>query len=134
MVCSTNLKTLGVAIQFYAREYDNKYPIADKWCDVLLQRGDAREEMFICKGAFKKGNKKPCHYAMNPNCEPNSPGDIVLLFETKGGWNQSGGPELLTLENHKGEVCCVLLNDGQVQFVRTELLGQLKWVVLERME
>lgn len=25
------------------------------------------------------------HYAMNPNCEPNSPPDTVLLFETKPG-------------------------------------------------
>jgi len=66
---------------------------------------------------------------MNPNCEPNSPTDMVLLFETKGSWNQFGGPEILTLENHKGEVCCVLFNDGQVEFVRAERLGQLKWVV-----
>ena len=116
-------------MQFYASEYDNKYPIADKWCDVLLQRGWAREASFVCKGAFKKGNKEPCHYAINPNAEPNSPGDMVLLFETKGGWNQFGGPEILTTENHKGEWCNILFNDGHVEFVNTEQLGELNWDV-----
>jgi hypothetical protein len=25
---------------------------------------------------------------------------MVLLFETKAGWNQHGGPELFTFDNH----------------------------------
>jgi prepilin-type processing-associated H-X9-DG protein len=114
-------------MQVYASEYDNKYPTADRWCDLLLQYGRAHEELYVCKGAFKKGNKKPCHYAMNPNCEANSPPDMVLLFETKGGWNQHGGPELLTFENHKGKGCNILFNDLHVEFVNTERLGRLKW-------
>lgn len=127
IICHTNLNYLCVAMQVYASNYDNKYPAADKWCDVLLQRGGAREELFVCKGAFKKGNKEPCHYAINPNCEPNSPGDMVLLFETKGGWNQFGGPEILATENHEGEGCNILFNDGRVEFVKTERLSRLKW-------
>ncbi len=134
IVCRNNLKVLGISMQFYASEYDNKYPAADKWCDVLLQRGGARENLFVCRGAFEKGNQKRCHYAINPNAEPNSPGDMVLLFETKGGWNQFGGPEILATENHKGEGCCVLFNDGQVEFVNTERIGELKWGVEERDE
>jgi hypothetical protein len=57
---------------------------------------------------------------MNPNCEPNSPPDMVLLFETKAGWNQHGGPELFTFDNHDPRGGCVLLNDGTVKFIRTE--------------
>ncbi len=69
-----------------------------------------------------------CHYAMNPNCEPDSPGDMVLLFETKAGWNQHGGPELFTFDNHNPRGGCVLLNDGTVKFIRTEAeLQKLKW-------
>jgi hypothetical protein len=67
-------------------------------------------------------------YAMNPNCEPNSPKDTVLLFEAKPGWNQHGGPELFTFDNHDPKGGCVLLNDGTVKFVRTkEELAQLRW-------
>jgi hypothetical protein len=67
-------------------------------------------------------------YAMNPNCGPNSPADTVLLFETKPGWNQHGGPELFTFDNHEPKGGCVLLNDGSVKFIRTEEeLKQLRW-------
>jgi len=69
-----------------------------------------------------------CHYAMNPDCKPESPDDMVLLFETKAGWNQHGGPELFTFDNHEPKGGCVLLNDGTVKFIRTkEELQQLRW-------
>jgi prepilin-type processing-associated H-X9-DG protein len=57
--------------------------------------------------------------------------DVVLLFETKGSWNQYGGPEILTTENHGGKGCNVLFNDGSVRFVKTEELGMLRWRVEE---
>jgi len=68
------------------------------------------------------------HYAMNPACGPKSPRDVVLLFESKPGWNQYGGPELFTFDNHDPKGGCVLLNDGTVKFIRTEEeLKQLRW-------
>ncbi|MHC4510879.1 MAG: hypothetical protein ACYTAO_18305 [Planctomycetota bacterium] len=68
------------------------------------------------------------YYAMNRHCEPDSPPDMVLLFETKAGWNQHGGPELFTFDNHEPKGGCVLLNDGTVRFIRTkEELQQLRW-------
>ncbi|MBN1805728.1 MAG: hypothetical protein JW837_10785 [Sedimentisphaerales bacterium] len=42
-------------------------------------------------------------------------------------WNQSGGPELLTTENHRGQGCNVLFNDLHVEFVKAERLGELNW-------
>ncbi|MGD2095208.1 MAG: hypothetical protein PVH77_09410, partial [Phycisphaerales bacterium] len=69
-----------------------------------------------------------CHYAMNSNCTTISPPDMVLLFETKAGWNQHGGPELFTFTNHDPKGGCVLLKDGTVKFIRTrEELNQLRW-------
>ena len=67
------------------------------------------------------------HYAINPNCEPNSPDDVVLLFDTKGGWNQSGGFELLAPENHKDKGCNILFNDGTVKFVKKKNFDRLRW-------
>ncbi len=68
------------------------------------------------------------HYAMDPNCKPDSPGDMVLLFETKVGWNQHGGPALFTFDNHDPKGGCVLLNDSTVRFIRTEeALHALRW-------
>ena len=67
---------------------------------------------------------------MNKNIEKlgaNAPPDMVLLFETRPGWNQTGGPEILTTDNHNGNGCNILFNDGHVEFVRTEDINDLKW-------
>jgi len=107
------------------------YPSPTEWCDIVVRHRQNSElsdekikELLRCPTA---GEGK-CHYAMNPNCEPNSPQDTVLLFETKAGWNQHGGPELFTFDNHDPKGGCVLLNDGTVKFIRTkEELQQLRW-------
>ena len=68
---------------------------------------------------------------MNKNIEKldagRTPPDMVLLFETHAGWNQSGGPEILTTDNHQGDGCNVLFVDSHVEFVRTKDLNDLKW-------
>jgi len=67
-------------------------------------------------------------YAMNPNCRVESPKDMVFLFESRSGWNQHGGPELFTFDNHDPKGGLVLLNNGTVKFIRTEEeLKQLRW-------
>ncbi|MHC4489359.1 MAG: hypothetical protein ACYSW7_09340 [Planctomycetota bacterium] len=124
ILCVENLtRNLGFALGFYRSENNEKYPPADKWCDLLLPSEYATDKDFICPSA-KKGF---CHYAMNPYCEPNSPRDTVLLFESKPGWNQFGGPELLAPENHRGKGCHILFNGQYVWFIRTEKFCDLKW-------
>ena len=131
--CAANLRALGTCMLIYTT---GDYPMpTDKWCDLLIEFGNRRrkKDMVAIEKCFKcPSNKKGrCHYAINPNCEPNSSPDMVLLFETKGGWNLYGGPEILTFENHKGKGCNVLFNDGRVEFVKPERLGELKWEVEE---
>ena len=108
-----------------------EYPAPDQWCDRLVKAyvplgGNKAYIIGVhkCPGAGVGRN----HYAMNPNCKPDSPPDMVLLFETKAGWNQHGGPELFTFDNHDPKGGCVLLNDGTVKFIRTKQeLQQLRW-------
>jgi hypothetical protein len=144
MRCAKNLKN-----QWYRFHYHNLlealrrndpsirnkilYPRPSEWCDDILRpypafgvnaAGNLDPKPHICPSAGKGRN----HYAMNPNCKPDSPGDMVLLFETKAGWNQHGGPKLFTFNNHDPKGGCVLLNDGTVKFIRTkEELQQLRW-------
>ncbi|UCF00178.1 MAG: hypothetical protein JSV82_03670 [Planctomycetota bacterium] len=71
-----------------------------------------------------------CHFALNPNVEPDSSGDVVLLFSTQGGWNQCGGPEIFSTENyreidHVGGY--VLLNNGDVKFIKPKDIDKLNW-------
>ncbi len=121
--CGENIKRLGKAMLIYACGHDDKYPTADKWCDLLIKYAEVSEKGFVCPSA----GEGRCHYAMNPNAKLTSPPDMVVLFETKGGWNQFGGPEILTFENHKGKGCNVSFNDNQTEFVKPEQLGELKW-------
>lgn len=78
----------------------------------------------------KGATEGPSNYAMNKNIERyglKSPPDMAVLFETHPGWNQSGGPEILTTDNHKGKGCNVLFMDSSVKFVKTKDLKDLKW-------
>jgi len=123
--CAENLTVLGKAMLIYACDYDDKYPTADKWCDLLIKYAYMTEKEFVCPSAGEGRS----HYAINPNASAVTHPHMVVLFETKGGWNQFGGPELFTAENHKGEVGNILFNDLHVRFVKKEQLGELKWKV-----
>ncbi len=116
MMCGTHMKSLGECFKDYANKHGGEYPPAEEWCDYLINDANAYESLFVCKSAQKAGSEARCHYAMNPNARPDSAEDVVLLFETEGGWNQSGGRELMTFYNHEGEGCNILFVDGHVEF------------------
>jgi len=140
--CAGNLTNLWNRFKLYSEAVNNRtkvssdndeimYPPQAKWCDAMLPAyksigmlDKSIMKSHICPAAGEGKN----HYAMNPECKPNSPSDMVLLFETKAGWNQNGGQELFTFDNHDPKGGCVLLNDGTVKFIRTkEELQQLRW-------
>jgi hypothetical protein len=144
MRCAKNLKNQWYRLRFHnlleaLRQNDlsirNKklYPRPSEWCNDILRpfpafginaAGRLDSKPHICPSAGRGKN----HYAMNPNCKPDSPADMVLLFEARAGWNLHGGPGLFTFDNHDPKGGCVLLNDGTVKFIRTpEELQQLRW-------
>lgn len=126
MVCGANMSGLSRAMMVYANDYDDRLPSSNQWCDLLIEHADVPESILRCKGA----REGPCNYAMNKNIEKlgaTAPPDMVLLFETYPGWNQSGGSEILSIENHCNEGCNILFNDGHVEFVKTEDVNDLKW-------
>lgn len=125
-VCNANMRGLGKALLIYADDNDEKFPTPSQWCDLLVEHCEVTEKSFRCPGA-PEGR---CHYAMNKNIEEfgkDAPPDMVLLFETHPGWNQAGGPEILTTDNHDGKGCNVLFADNHVEFIKTKDLKNLKW-------
>ena len=140
--CASNLNDLWHRLRLYhltekrrLQDTSNKnetiYPTLTEWCNVMERTyaslGMTDENVIRPHQCPSAGTGKN-HYAMNPNCRPDSPADMVLLFETEAGWNQHGGLELFTFDNHEPKGGCVLLNDGTVKFIRTtEELKQLRW-------
>ncbi|MGA2071423.1 MAG: DUF4190 domain-containing protein [Sedimentisphaerales bacterium] len=115
--CKAHLSELSKALHRYAGEH-GAYPAPDKWCDALLQGKYVTEDTFKCPG-----NKKArCSYSMNPKCLPNSSPNIILIFESRSGWNSYGGPELFTTENHDGDGQ-ILLNDGSITYLMKDPNG-----------
>lgn len=127
ILCGENMYGLRIAIMMYADDSNQQYPAPDKWCDLLVKHGDVSPKQFRCVGVRSKGDPIYSNYAINPNCDINCPNDVVLLFETKAGWNQHGGPELLTFDNHPDKGVNVLFNNGDVKFIKPEEVGKLKW-------
>ena len=139
MVCATNMSALSKAMLFYANDYDDNFPTPSNWCDLLIKCADVSPSTFCCKGAsgcrgrccYKGVSDKLCCYAMNKNVQDlharELPPDMVLLFETEPGWNQSGGPEILTTNNHQGEGCNVVFVDCHVQWIKKKDIDDLKW-------
>ena len=137
MGCNLNLEKLGEAILIYSKDNIGEYPDPDKWCNLISKYGQLKRDDFICPEVKFRWSRqflplpipinRKCYYAMNPNCEPDSPQNTVLLFETKGGWNKYGGIEILSTQNHSGDGCNILFNGGYVQFVSKKNLRELKW-------
>ncbi|MEJ2051378.1 MAG: hypothetical protein P8Y60_16350 [Calditrichota bacterium] len=65
--------------------------------------------------------------AMNPNATPDSPGDVVLLYESIGGWNAHGQAELLAPISHGKNGCYVLFNNGKLKFILSNQIKNLHW-------
>jgi hypothetical protein len=139
--CATHLEDLWYRFAAYYKR-TGAYPTAKRWADDIVKflragnppgKGAWRDDWIMPAFQCPSTDKGRCHYAMNANCTGDSPGNTVLLFETKPGWmrrrwNQHGGPELFTFDNHNPRGGCVLFNDGTVKFIRTEEeLRQLRW-------
>jgi hypothetical protein len=125
--CQVNLRNLGMCLALYAEDHNDVYPPAERWCDAIAHTFGSVDSNVQNLLRCPRAKMGPCNYAMNPNARPRQTPDVVLLFESKPGWNQSGGPELLTTENHRGEGCCVFFTDLHVEYVKTKDLDSLQW-------
>ena len=48
IVCASNLRQLWVSVMIYSNENAEKYPAADKWCDLLVEYVEVTEKQFVC--------------------------------------------------------------------------------------
>ncbi len=131
MLYGTNLSGLGKRIIIHTNGNDDQFPDPNQWCDLLIKYVDATPKEFICRGSNTKEGQSS--YAMNANLSgmklDDIPPDLVLLFETRPGWNQHGSAEILTFNHNEGKGCNVTFVDGHVEFVKAKDVNNLKWEV-----
>jgi hypothetical protein len=125
--CVNNEKQLALALRIYAGDHDGQFPAATNWCDAI--RTDVgSEKAFKCLAA-KSASR--CDYAFNARLgglnETNIAPDTVMIFESDGDWNQSGGFEQMIGRPRHARVFVVAFADGSVQQLRESQIGALRW-------
>jgi|WetSurMetagenome_2_1015567.scaffolds.fasta_scaffold637082_1 hypothetical protein len=121
-VTQINLYSTYKAILAYLEE-NGKYPSSENWQDLLLPYLDNDKDAFKSPSKVKTINT----IAINPKAEPNSPSDVVLLFESTGGWNAHGQSELLAPTSNGKPGCFISFNKGRTKFISPEQVKDLNW-------
>lgn len=104
--CGGRMRELVYGLMLYENDHDGYLPDSHDWCDQILPylpSSDVRvwllsgnletnpEILFQCSGDMTG----PCSYAINKAVAGKKsselPRNTVILFESKPGWNQSGG-------------------------------------------
>lgn len=109
-----NLRKLGKAMHEYAQDHDGYLPVANQWCDLLLEYDKS-----LTRDDFKHPKREGTSIAFNKYLDvlrlADIPGNVVLLFEAEGGWNLTGGAELLSIEHFDGGYVNVLLLNKEIK-------------------
>ncbi|MBI3851836.1 MAG: DUF4190 domain-containing protein [Verrucomicrobia bacterium] len=124
--CANNMKQLALAVRIYAGDNTDQYPPAATWCDAI-QSTVGSAKVFQCPSHPERRSA----YAFNRNLDGKKEGEInprtVLLFESDGGWNGTGGSEQLVAHQHSTRTVNVAFADGSVaQWPRSQLSSQ-RW-------
>jgi prepilin-type processing-associated H-X9-DG protein len=125
--CMNNLTLLNAATQIYSAKNHDRFPPASTWCDAIKSEV-LSERPFECPAAH---NGERCHYAFNARLDGlerrQVAPDTVMFFETDGGWNLSGGPELMLHSPRHLTRFVVAFADGSVRQITRAELGHLRW-------
>ena len=116
------LRRSFIAMNKYLDE-NKEYPSAENWHDLLLPSLYNEKDAFTLPSKVDTKNV----IAFNPNARPDSPKDVVLLFESTGGPNAHGQEELLAPTSNGKPGCFIVFNDGQITFISPEQTKNLNW-------
>jgi prepilin-type processing-associated H-X9-DG protein len=130
IMCMNNMKQMALGVMIYANDHNDLFPGGENWCDAIQPYVGNNQAVFHCPGG-RQGDQS--HYGLNKRLSGMelksvaSPAQTVLLFESEGGWNVSGGPEaVIGAPRHRNTVG-VAFADGHVEMVHTSRLQSLRW-------
>ena len=127
--CMNNVRQLTLAVMIYANDNKGVLPPATNWCDAI-QPNVGSPRTFQCLSGDQSQRSQ---YGLNARLaglgDTNfvNPATLVLVFEIDGGWNATGGPELLPKSSRHGKGVVIGFADGHAELVSPGRLQQLKW-------
>jgi prepilin-type processing-associated H-X9-DG protein len=130
IICMSNVKQLNLGLIMYADDNKERFPAGNAWCDSLRAYLGGSTNVYVCPQGARN---QRCHYALNAGLaghgmkEVQAPAQTVLVFESDGGWNVSGGRELLPAKARHNGAYVVGFADGHAELVRPERLEKLRW-------
>jgi prepilin-type processing-associated H-X9-DG protein len=128
--CMNNIRQLNLALIMYADDNKNRLPAGTGWGDSLMPYLGKTANVYVCP--LGPPNQRS-HYALNARLagvevkDLQAPAQTVLIFESDGGWNVTGGRELLPAKGRHGGAYAVGFADGHAELVRPERVAKLGW-------
>jgi hypothetical protein len=122
-----NLDQIGVSIGMYCSDYDNRFPLAENWCDAVGPQYVRNLDCFSCPALLQVR----CGYSYNAalsgfdqsNAKP--PPNLVMACDGLGGWNAAGGPERFA-PRHRGSGLVIYV-DCRREWRRARDRSPLTW-------
>ncbi len=124
--CENNARQVALAVKLYADENEGKCPPAVNWCDAILNNAPG-PETFRCPQRRSEQSGFAFNAKLAGKTLSSIPGDTVLIFESDGGWNSTGGPEAVSARPPHGRSYFFGFADGNVRPVSRDELPQLRW-------
>lgn len=128
-LCQNHVKQLGTAMRVYLAEYDDTYPPAAQWSDLLKPYARMGPKVYQCPSA----PEQECGYGFSdalggqPEGVLQSVSETVLLFESDNGWNAHGEREaMITKPRHMGKIT-IGFADGHVTMESPDGESTLRW-------
>jgi hypothetical protein len=127
--CMNNLKQLGLGTIMYANDHQNLLPAGTNWSSAVVKYVGS-ERVFVCPA---DRHAKKCAYAFNVNLsgidlkEVRSPSDTVLIFESDGDWNATGGPEMVLTSPRHIRAVGLVFADGHAELASPSRIDRLRW-------
>lgn len=124
--CDNNARQVALAIRLYADENDGKCPPAVNWCDAILNNLPG-PETFKCPQRPKEKSGFAFNAKLAGKTLSSIPPDTVLIFESSGAWNFTGGPEAIVARPPHGRSYVFGFADGNVRKISRDEMPQLRW-------
>ena len=127
--CMNNMKQLALGSMMYANANKDKLPSAASWCDDIA-RYAPNPRVFQCPSGDPR---QRCHYAFNARLSGidlnhiANPARTVLIFEADGGWNLSGGSELMVGRPRHRNAIGLAFADGHCEITTASRLQNIRW-------